>query len=131
MCDLRSYGDDAISAQTLRWLKNSSISECNTFIRNNIGQARGYIAWADISKETARRLLSAGAYPQYEYEWREGRILLILDIAFEPLVRAKAKSELRKLIKSRRVVIYYRNKRIKIISPRRRKPLIESCNAKD
>lgn len=115
MCALRSYAEEDVSTQTLRWLKNSAISECNMFLRNSIGQARGYIAWADISKETARRLQSAGTYPQYVYEWREGKILLILDIAFDPSIRAQAVSTLRDLIKSRRLVVYsYRNK-LKII----------------
>lgn len=120
MCDLRSYSDGDVSSQTLRWLKNSAKYECNIFLRNSIGQARGYIAWADVSKETARRLRASGIFPQYDYEWREGNILLILDVAFDPSIRADAKKVLRKLIRSRPLALCVYKNRVRTVSTNRR-----------
>lgn len=115
LCDLRSYTNTQISTMHLNWFKHAVEKKKYQIIRNEVGKAKGYVLWADVSKETARRFLSSNVYPNVFYEWDEGNVLLILDVVIQPSITVKTKSFLKGLILSRRAVIYRRSDKARFL----------------
>lgn len=108
MCDFRSHSFNPLTTQTLRWLKNSAITGHCKILCNELGDRMGYIAWAEINRESLDQLYYTGKFPNYVYEWEEGKIRLILEISLEPANRRALIRELRQLLRSWRVFAYKR-----------------------
>lgn len=108
MCDFRSHSFSPMSTQTLRWLKNSALTGKAQILCNELGEKKGYIAWADVNRETLDQLFYTGKFPHYVYEWDEGKIRLVLEISIEPASRRAILRQLRRLLRSWRVVAYKR-----------------------
>ena len=75
----------------------------------------GYIIWACINKETYADFLQTGRMPKYQFEWNEGSIVLILDVAFN---KDYSPYNLRQLLDSifprRRLILFARKKTISV-----------------
>jgi hypothetical protein len=91
-------------------LRNSAHCGELKVLKDALGRPLGYIALAFISKYTARRVLQ-GANLEYPYEWNEGGICMIVDVA---LVGPSAPEGLRMLkdrIRDERAIIFSRKGR--------------------
>lgn len=80
LCDLRSSRHGQLTPETLRLLKKSILENKYAIYHDVNGVPRGYVAWADINLESLLRLVRAGNFPRYRYEWSEGNIRLIIDV---------------------------------------------------
>lgn len=80
ICDFRSEYPNVTTPEQLRWIKYSVQSGNYYIFRNKLEQPVGYAIWAKVCRETLARLVRTGVYPQYYYEWNEGRIPLLLDL---------------------------------------------------
>lgn len=69
----------------------------------------GYIAWAEINRETLDQLFYTSKFPNYIYEWNEGKIRLILEISIEPSSSRAIVRQLRHLLRTWRVFAYKRH----------------------
>lgn len=77
--------------------------------KNHLERPVGYLTWANINKESFRRLLDFNENLRYAYEWNEGRIVLITDVAFSRNNRQGLRKRLEEALKGRRVVAFRRN----------------------
>ncbi|MRV74359.1 hypothetical protein GJ700_21870 [Duganella sp. FT92W] len=93
---------------TLQALRNCAQSGTFDVLHNELGRANGYVAWADINKESWRALCERGRLPSYAFEWNEGRLLLLLDIALARAQRHALRTSLERLFATRRAVVFLR-----------------------
>ncbi|WP_046004052.1 hypothetical protein [Pseudoalteromonas rubra] len=68
-------------------------------IKNDYGEAVGYVLFAHIDYETLQLLQLNGPYPLQPYEWREGYITWIVDVCILPQWRKSCWPGLRQLLK--------------------------------
>lgn len=103
---------------TLQGLRNSA--QFNTFelLCNELGRNSGYLAWADIGKESWRALCERGQLPRYSFEWSEGRLLLLHDVVLAPGMRPALREGLRRLFARRRAVVFIRRGALRIYARR-------------
>ncbi len=105
---LRIQAGESASWQELLAIRNAAENKTLTILLDDDGLEVGYIAWANINKETALKLLQSGAFPHYPYEWSEGNICLIDDIMFIPNKSKNAQKSLSLFLSKKRVIIFYR-----------------------
>jgi hypothetical protein len=74
----------------------------------------GYMAWMEISKETLLFFLRHGNKGFNYCEWKEGNILLILDVLFSPRHPTMARAHMLEKIRKYRVVTFSRRGKIKV-----------------
>jgi hypothetical protein len=86
---------------------NCSISRnCYEDLKNPWGDYIGYIAWARINKETFLSVVRHGYRLSYPYEWEEGYITHVIDVAVNPRWKHYAFRQIRNFIKERKLVFY-------------------------
>lgn len=100
---------------TLKWLKNSSQFNCFYFFTDIAGRNNGYISWANVNRETLLRLQRSGLFPVYFYEWDEGNIKLLLDIAFVDGWTSYNHSQLRQFLRSQKALAWYRHDQLQCV----------------
>lgn len=103
---------------TMQSLRNSAQFGTFEMLCNQLGRNCGYLAWADISKESWRALCERGQFPHYAYEWSEGRLLLLHDVVLAPGMRTVLRRELRRLFARRRAVVFIRRGTMRIYARR-------------
>lgn len=84
-----------------------------------MGRPIGYIACANISKETLRLILRGGHAPKYPYEWNEGGILLIYEVVLLAEWNLFARRQLIEKIRRSRAVVFARRGRMRVYVRRR------------
>lgn len=94
-------------------LRNSALSHNLTIFRDSLMRAIGYVAYANINKESARKILRKNKSPTYLYEWSEGRICLILDVFMVKNSRHDGVYQLRDFISKKRAFMFSRNNKVK------------------
>ena len=80
LCDLRSSRPSQLASETLKMLKISVLQEKYAICHDINGLPRGYVAWADVNTESLLRMCRVDDFPQYNYEWNEGKIKIIIDV---------------------------------------------------
>lgn len=93
---------------TLQALRNCAQFGTFEVLHNELGRNNGYVAWADINKESWRVLCQRGQPPSHMFEWNEGRLLLLLDIALARGQRHQLRASLERLFTGRRAVAFLR-----------------------
>jgi hemolysin-activating ACP:hemolysin acyltransferase len=66
----------------------------------------GYIVWANVNRESLYKIQRTGLYPKYPYEWHEGKITLILDVAINDTNKAEALRQIKVFMKKQKIVAY-------------------------
>ena len=87
-------------------LLNSSLAEKLVVFKDQIKRPIGYLAWAGVNRESALRFLKSGQYPLYPYEWNDGGIALILDVAIQKRSNFDALNQMTEFIHSKRAIIF-------------------------
>lgn len=72
----------------------------------------GYVAWADINKESLLRLVQKGKFPSYIYEWSEGGFRLVVDAAFQRTKLVSAPRQVAIFMRSKRLLLWVRRGRL-------------------
>lgn len=103
---------------TLRNLRNCARHGTFEVLNDELGRANGYVAWADINKESWRSLCERGQPPSHVFEWNEGRLLLLLDIAVGRNHRHQLRASLERLFASRRAIAFLRRGSVHIYARR-------------
>lgn len=106
LCDIRSTIALNTSPLQLYWFKLATKANTCQILWDEFERPIGYILWANICKESLLRIQRSGIYPQYPYEWSEGKITLILDIAINDVNRAAALHQIRTFMKKQKIVTY-------------------------
>ena len=131
-CELRSHKDMQMSTQILRWLKFSSLNTTYELLLDDFDRPIGYVAWAKINRESLFRVLEYGLFPQFEHEWKEGHITLILDICHLGRWSQSATNQIIRTIRKHKILCYQRNGYYSLWINGKRKikkrPLIEPLN---
>jgi len=120
ICDIRSYAWLDTSRQLLNLIKSSVQSGHYKLLWDKHQRPLGYIVWAQVCRETYLRLHRRGTYPQYTYEWSEGKITLVLDVLINDVDRKNAMRQIRQLINSKRLIAYRYKERTKIFKRKNR-----------
>lgn len=97
---------------TLQQLRNCAQFGTFEVLYDALGRARGYMAWADINKESWRALCERGQLPGYPFEWNEGRLLLLLDVVLAPGQRHALRVSLEGAFGARRAILFLRRGRV-------------------
>lgn len=80
-------------------------------LKGTAGQAVGYIAFANANKESVRKTLQFLEAPNYRFEYNEGNYLLLLDIVILKQYSRYGSQLLKKFLKNRKRIIFYRKNR--------------------
>ena len=115
ICDLRSSTQFNTSAELLRWIKNSALSNNVHLFKNTLGVPSGYILWANVNKETLAKIKRSSAFPLHFYEWNEGYITLVLDILITDGWTAFNRSQLMSFLRKRKILAYVRDKKLSLL----------------
>ena len=108
LCDFRSYSPAPLSADNIKWFKYAARCQTATLLYNEFNEPKGYVVWAEISRESLNLLWKTNQFPRYIYEWQEGKIRLILDVSIDPGERESMLKALRTLLRSWKVVAFKR-----------------------
>lgn len=84
-------------------------------IKSEQGNLLGYLAWANVTRETMNMLIAIQQLPLYPYEWNDGKLMLIYDIFINRYWQAEAHREIRQYITRRRFYSYFNNGRITLL----------------
>lgn len=106
LCDVRSTIAINTSPMHLYWFKMAAKANTYQILWDEFERPIGYVLWANICKESLFRIQRTGIYPQHHYEWSEGKIKLILDIAINDLNRVDALHQIKSLMKKQKIVAY-------------------------
>jgi hemolysin-activating ACP:hemolysin acyltransferase len=84
-----------------KWLNNAlqysyATGNYKTYHSEN-NRMCGYIAWANVSDVTYRRVQLFSVFPQFYYEWLEGGNLMVFDIVCEDCIVEEISNYLQKL----------------------------------
>lgn len=109
MCDIRSQSNLSTSAELLRHLKFSAITNKDIIFKDSFGTPKGYMIWANVNKESLLKLKNSSFYPLYFYEWQEGPIVLILDIMILGGMTRKMRSRLIQFLSEKRIFAFNKN----------------------
>ena len=115
MCDFRAQCHLTTTPDTLKNIKMSDMAETRTIFWSPLKTPMGYLIWADVNRETILRLYRSGRLPQFDFEWREGKITLILDVVLDPRWKKYCLQSLRGFIASKRIVTYVRKGKLKLL----------------
>lgn len=110
-------------AEKIRVLVNSINYDHVAVIKDQFESPAGYISWAKINEESLKRFLNNSLYPEYFYEWNEGDIVMITDIAAVHRYRFQTLSKLRDLVRTFNCYTYKKGDR----APRLRNIREEYC----
>ena len=112
ICDLRSFSNKSTTAEQLRWIKNSVLTNNYYIFENNLKKPTGYIILANITRETLARLNRIGSFPQYYYEWNEGYITLVLDVFTTEGLTLLNRKQLCWVLRQKKALAFVRNKKL-------------------
>lgn len=113
MCDLRSNTGATINTELLRQLKYSALAGTCKIFKDQFERRTGYIAWANINRESLQKIKRSGRFPSFSYEWDEGYITLVLDMAGS-LRHRDIKHELRRNFSSHRAIAFINKNRLRL-----------------
>lgn len=102
--------------QLLGCLKRSAMNQQIKIFRSPAKAPIGYVAWANVNKYSFLMMSKTKQMPPYLYEWSEGRLLVIYDIAFAPQWSYIARKALIKFLKKKRFVSFLRRGRLHLWS---------------
>jgi hemolysin-activating ACP:hemolysin acyltransferase len=77
-----------------------------SFFGGAYGKDIGYVAWADICKESAKIIIKRKSARIYDYEYDEGKICFLIDIVFDRKESLTAKAQLKNFILEKKMVLY-------------------------
>lgn len=117
--ECRTSIDATLDSKQLIRLRNSAYTDNLRVFSDQLKRPIGYVAWALIDKASARRLLRTGDLPFYLYEWSEGHICVIVDVALKPNPSREAQRQLRAFVKSRRAVMFVNRRGRRVLYIRR------------
>jgi len=109
ICDLKSSRSEIINTDILRFIKYSVLNDSYHIFINEFENPIGYIVWANVNRETIQKIYRTGAYPMFPYEWREGKIFLVIDAMMDLKINSTCYLQLKKLLKNKRA-LFYKNK---------------------
>lgn len=109
---IRSRTELNTSAEMLRWIQNSIIANTYKIFKDPFGVSNGYMIWANVNRETICRMSRIKLFPKYSYEWREGNIILILDLVFLDGWNQCNRRQLVKFIRHQRVFAFARRDKL-------------------
>jgi hemolysin-activating ACP:hemolysin acyltransferase len=70
--------------ESLLYLTRSARKGMLRILRDKLRRPVGYVAWAEVNKESLRRMQRVGLDMLAHYEWDEGHLVVIVDAAFAP-----------------------------------------------
>jgi hypothetical protein len=108
LLELRARSGSDISPVVFRNLLRSEERGMTHVFKSDLNRAIGYVAWANISKESLVRLRNDGVMPNLLGEWEEGHVLLLIDIILLRGTVGSLRDTLTYFARNRRVVIYLR-----------------------
>ncbi|TAM63152.1 MAG: toxin-activating lysine-acyltransferase [Rhodanobacter sp.] len=115
LCDLRASRPSQLASETLRRLKISVLQDKYAIYNDINGLPRGYAAWADVNTESLLRMCRVDDFPQYNYEWNEGNIKIIIDVLMHARPHGqKLSSLIFKLVKDSEKVAFVRRGKFKV-----------------
>ena len=97
------------SPDNIKILLRSGENGLFTIFKNQLERPVGYLTWAGINKESFRRLLDFNENLKYPYEWNEGRIALITDVALAKSCRQVLRTHIRESLRNKRLVVFRRS----------------------
>ena len=112
---LRVQSDLGLDWQEMRTLQRSSKVSGIKILTDSSGNKLGYVAWANVNKETAVQLLRHNIPPIYHYEWSEGKVCLLTDVLFLPGNRQAAQKSLTTFLVNKRAILFQRKNRVALL----------------
>lgn len=97
------------SPEALLYLARSARKGMLRILRDTLRRPIGYVAWAEVNKESLRRMQRVGLGMLAHYEWDEGRLVVIVDAAFAPGRARSLAQPLTAAFARRRVVVLARS----------------------
>lgn len=112
--ELRAKLGYATPPDTFTLLQRSAQANAIHFFRNGFGRPIGYVAWANVSPESLRLIRRQGRLPAYGYEWDEGRLTLLVDVAIRNDDAPHLRAHLREALRGKRCLAFHRRDRLSI-----------------
>jgi hypothetical protein len=100
--EVRESAGASTSPQLLGALKNAASDGRIYICKSPVGTPVGYMAWANVTKETLIGVNATKAMPSYHYEWAEGKLMLIFDVMFLPQWSKISKNHLVYFLRSKK-----------------------------
>lgn len=95
-------------------LENAARNGRVCILADRHGRPCGYVAFANLNKESFVRFRHHGELPKNAWEWNEGHLVVVADCMWRSLELADLLRQLREAVGRVRVVGYRRDGRIKI-----------------
>lgn len=119
MLEARARNGLSTTPEQFGQLRNSAANAAAIILKNVLHRPIGYVAWACVNKESILRLSTLGKFPSYMYEWNEGGIFLLLDVVIDADSRRYGLSELKRILSTKRAVVFSRKKKCRLYLRRR------------
>lgn len=108
-------------------LRNCAYANTLIIFKDQLNRQIGYLAFAEVNKESVLRFLKAGIIPFYSYEWGEGCISLIIDILVQKSSSFDAVRQLKEVLYSKRVIIFSKRNKRKLYLKKNGKLIQQKC----
>ncbi len=96
-------------------LVHASYAGTLTILRNEVDAPVGFVCWAGGNKDSVRGAEKFNRFPNYPWEFKEGKITILLEVFFIYPFRSEAKVAFRKFLASRRAVYYVNKERKRLL----------------
>jgi|GEM_PF-563114 len=103
-------------APLLAALRASALENRVTVFYSAVKTPIAYIAWANLDKDSFSMVSKTRRMPLYPYEWNEGKLMLIYDVAWAPQWMLIAKKSLLKFLLKKRFISFIKHNRLHVWS---------------
>jgi hypothetical protein len=119
MLEARARNGLVTTPEQFSQLRSSAANGTAMIFKDVLYRPIGYIAWANVNKESILRLSTLGKFPCYPYEWNEGGVFLLLDVVFDGDSRRYGLSELKRVLSTKRAVVFSKRKSCRLYLKRK------------
>jgi hemolysin-activating ACP:hemolysin acyltransferase len=113
--DLLSRLSTPIQSALLGSIRNSSEAGTLTILRNPKTDPVGFVCWAGVNKDSIRIAEKFNLFPTYPWEFKEGKIALLLYVFFAYPANEEAHAAFMTFLASRRAVYYMKKNRKRLL----------------
>lgn len=118
LCEVRMGLQTVTTPENLRWLNFSARKKFFQFFYSPRGDKMslpiGYVVWAEVCRENVERLLHTGILPYYPFEWNEGKICLVLDVAFVDGLTSWNRRALKQFLASKACIAFKKGSKTRV-----------------
>ena len=113
--EMLSHLNIPLTSSLLSRIRNAAQAGTLTILRNGIDDPVGFVCWAGVNKDSVRIADKFNLLPSYPWEFKEGKIALLLYVFFIYPFNEEARAAFTRFVSSRRAIYYVRKDRKRLM----------------